>query len=471
MELLIPKRLASLVIILMMTLISSLLLFIIRAGDKFHVIETVHMPLLERSATNLRLSEQIQVKLNLALTASQALDIEEIMLIQQALSQNLTEFEELAISSGLSRTLFTNLNRNELNKIEEEIINKYLGGDIPAALKIFQSDRYFNHISKHTDAMQTSSERLSQIRSGYAESQSNFFKIALVASILLTSTILTLVWKLLSELRHNVEKQKISEIMLEEERLKSIHTSKLAALGEMAGGVAHEINNPLAIIKGYTEILLQEGRKDQINKESFEKLISNILQTTERISKIVLGLRKLTRAAGSDPKESVAFKTILDETLSLCRERFQSHGIKIEVAYEANDMILCNSIEISQVLINLLNNAYDAIINDPEPWVKISCHHSHKQQQLIVSVTDSGKGIPTELQKNIMNPFFTTKEIGKGTGLGLSISKGILTNHRGELRLDPYSSNTKFTLSLPLLKEQVASEKFRKNNKQALKAS
>ena len=106
--------------------------------------------------------------------------------------------------------------------------------------------------------------------------------------------------------------------------------------------------------------------------------------------------------------------------------------------------------EISQVLVNLLNNADDAISKMPEKWIKLSVQN--RSDWLEIRVTDSGHGIPPGDQKKLFQPFFTTKEIGKGTGLGLSISHGIVKNHGGELTLDTTSPNTCFVVRLPALK-------------------
>lgn len=109
--------------------------------------------------------------------------------------------------------------------------------------------------------------------------------------------------------------------------------------------------------------------------------------------------------------------------------------------------IECHSIKISQVLLNLLNNAYDAIQNQKEKWIKVEI--IERQHEIDLIVTDSGNGIPVSVQKRMMQPFFTTKDIGKGTGLGLSISQGIVTSHHGKINIDNASMNTRFVITLP----------------------
>ena len=107
----------------------------------------------------------------------------------------------------------------------------------------------------------------------------------------------------------------------------------------------------------------------------------------------------------------------------------------------------CRSTQIEQVLLNLLSNSYDAIVNTPGPWILIVVKSNGQTAE--ISVTDSGKGIAPEIVSKIMQPFYTTKEVGKGTGLGLSISLGIIKSHHGEFYYDQNSKNTRFVIQLP----------------------
>ncbi len=107
--------------------------------------------------------------------------------------------------------------------------------------------------------------------------------------------------------------------------------------------------------------------------------------------------------------------------------------------------------QISQVLLNLLNNSFDAIEERAEKWIRVRFEINSNKKILIIKVTDSGDGIPNEIVHKMMNPFFTTKDIGKGTGLGLSISKGIIEEHGGHLIYNAQSKNTEFVVELPIL--------------------
>lgn len=241
---------------------------------------------------------------------------------------------------------------------------------------------------------------------------------------------------------------KEAEKQVQEQQVKLIQISKMSALGEMAGGVAHEINNPLAIILGKLEKLKYLYEEDRQNETIFFQEIEKIRLTAVRIGKIVRGLQAFSRDGSKDPVESVTLDSILTNTIALCSERFSSYGVKLVNESILDVQIECHPTEISQIILNLLNNAYDAVQSETEKWIVISTNLD-EAGLIKISVTDSGKGIDVANQVKIMQPFFTTKEIGKGTGLGLSIAKGLAEAHGGDLFLDATSTHTRFTLIIP----------------------
>lgn len=241
---------------------------------------------------------------------------------------------------------------------------------------------------------------------------------------------------------------KEAESLLAEQQTKLIHTSKMSALGEMAGGVAHEINNPLTIILWKIEKLKLIYANDRSNETLFLEELEKVRSTAVRIGKIVRGLQAFSRDDSSDPVELVPAAVIIADTVALCAERFASNGVRLITSTDSATQIECRSTEISQILLNLLNNAFDAVESEVDKWVKIETHSDEKM--LHISVIDGGPGISQKAQEKLMQPFFTTKEVGRGTGLGLSIARGLALAHGGNLMLDTKADHTTFILSLPL---------------------
>lgn len=251
-----------------------------------------------------------------------------------------------------------------------------------------------------------------------------------------------------SVMKDLTEKKELDRIV-QFEKAKSQQAAKLAALGEMAGSVAHEINNPLAIIQGYTMRLNRLSRSNKLETKELISITDKIVGTVERISGIVKGMKNLSRDGSSDPVTNVSVLDVIREVISFSRERFKTNQIELRIGpVDPKLGIRCRSIEISQVLVNLLNNARDAVAGCDEKWVEIGAR-SLGSGQVEIYVMDSGSGVSENIKDKIMNPFFTTKKTGEGTGLGLSISRGILESHDGDLFLDWHSSHTKFVIHLP----------------------
>ena len=240
------------------------------------------------------------------------------------------------------------------------------------------------------------------------------------------------------EMKHLIEKQQV--------QLAS--QLKMASLGEMASGIAHEINNPLTIILGRSQQALKALEVGDLDPIKTKKNLEVISSTTDRIAKIVSGLHSFSRNSNKDPMILKSINKIIEETLALCSEKFKFNGVDLKVMAEFDGLVNCRPAQLSQVILNLLNNAFDAIVKNEEKWVKIELQDK-KENGFVIIITDSGKGIPTAIAEKIMQPFFTTKEIGKGTGLGLSISKGIIEAHNGTLSINSLSPNTQFIIKLP----------------------
>lgn len=266
----------------------------------------------------------------------------------------------------------------------------------------------------------------------------------------------------------DVTDKKNQQQIIENERIKLIQTSKMASLGVMAGGVAHEINNPLAIIMGKADRLLN-AEDSVLTPEYVKGHVVKIEQMTSRIAKIIKGLRSFSRNSDKDPFSEFTIQSLLDDTLEFCRERFNNHSVKFSTNGDLSPTVLGRPTELSQVILNLLNNAFDAIQDQPQKWIKIESENN--LDWVKIKIIDSGHGIPKEIADRLMEPFFTTKSVGKGTGLGLSISKGIIEDHHGHFYLDSTGSNTCFVIELPRPISNTGSTTNDKQNPTLLKAS
>jgi len=239
-----------------------------------------------------------------------------------------------------------------------------------------------------------------------------------------------------------------AERELRENRAASIHAAKMAALGEMSGNIAHEVNNPLTAIKLRTERLQRQIALGPIDGAQVAQAASEIERTAARIARIVDALRAFARDVENDPLRPEPVAQIVHDTVELCAERFRHHHISLQVLeVPAELQVACRSVQISQVLLNLLSNAHDAVEKAPDAWVRVEVRPLGADEVLI-AVSDSGPGVRPELRDRIMEPFFTTKGIGRGTGLGLSVSKGIAEAHGGRLAYDPAGGPTRFVLTL-----------------------
>lgn len=230
-----------------------------------------------------------------------------------------------------------------------------------------------------------------------------------------------------------------------------IAQSKMAALGEMAAEIAHEINNPLAIIQGKAQILLDRMKTGPVDVEKWIKNLEQIEMNSLRIKKIINSSKAIARKSEKDPFDYVSILKIIDEAFDLSRERFEKRSLQITVSVDEGitykNLIHVRDSEIIQVLVNLLNNSFDAIKSqESKGWVDLKLIENFDHYQ--IEVTDSGIKIPQEIADKMMDPFFTTKSTGQGTGLGLSLSKQIAETHQGQLFYDPKSSVTRFVLLL-----------------------
>jgi PAS domain S-box-containing protein len=228
---------------------------------------------------------------------------------------------------------------------------------------------------------------------------------------------------------------------------------RLADLGTLAAGVAHEINSPLQIITGTSETATRRLRDGQVDKERLIRNMDSINQNAWRVAHIVRSLMTYAQISHEETKPS-NLNAIIKDTLLLIEHQMRNWASIVITSELAPDLpsLECDRNSITQMLINLFSNARDAMPQGGE--ITIRTRYDAERGNLVLQVKDTGHGIPDEIRPKIFDPFFTTKPIGEGTGLGLSIVLGIIQSHGGEINVDSqFGQGTTFTITLP--KKQI----------------
>ncbi len=227
-----------------------------------------------------------------------------------------------------------------------------------------------------------------------------------------------------------------------------IQASKMAAMGQFGAGVAHELNQPLAGISGYTDLLLLK-----IEKETPEwRYAKKIEDQCVRMTKIVNNLRTFARQSKFEYAK-IDINQPIDDALMLLGEQLRSHSIKVKRELTPDlPRVLADANQLEQVFLNLITNAKDAIEPKGSGVISVISRACEKPDFIEVLVADTGIGMDFVTLNDIFNPFFTTKDVGKGTGLGLSISLGIIEDHGGKIEVNSMKDRgTVFRISLPVL--------------------
>jgi signal transduction histidine kinase len=256
------------------------------------------------------------------------------------------------------------------------------------------------------------------------------------------------------------------ESLAEDRAMRMVHTERLATLGTLAAGVAHEINNPATFISGNLKILQDcwpvvdqalarhavevDDDRDQAEfvREEFPRIVQGALTGVDRILKIVCGLNNYSRK-GNDQVAPFDLLRSLDAALTVC-QNLGKHKVNLEMHLPAGPVtVLGDAQQIEQIFINLMSNAVDAMQEQESGTITITVRQ--QAGQALVCFDDTGAGFSPQVLDEIWKPFFTTKEPGKGTGLGLSIVQRIVRNHHGEIEASNRpEGGARFTVRLPL---------------------
>ncbi|MEK7356601.1 MAG: ATP-binding protein, partial [Bdellovibrionota bacterium] len=223
---------------------------------------------------------------------------------------------------------------------------------------------------------------------------------------------LTVVWLLMvGHFAYFVTRRRQSQEQL-------IQASKMVAMGRMAAGIAHEVNNPLQRIVGHADRLKFMASTGKVAPEQISALSEQIQIVAMRIASIVKGLLALSRDASNDAFAEVPLTSVVRLSLDYCRARLESHSIDLRLGeFPSEWTVIGREAQLSEVLLNVINNAFDAAIESREKWIRIEA--TSDGSMIEISIIDSGPGVDAKVRQKIFDPFFTTKAPGKGTGLGL----------------------------------------------------
>lgn len=261
-----------------------------------------------------------------------------------------------------------------------------------------------------------------------------------------------------SGLSSNVTERIMLEELLDQSRFKAARMQQLNSLAGMANGIAHEINNPLAIISGYAQQIKIAAESGKPVDTKFliarsEKLVS----TSERINRIITALQSFSRDGGDDEFKEESVKDIFLETWEIIRSRAVKSGLDLDLDSVPDKAVFqVRKVQITQVIFNLLSNALDAVKENEEPKVTVHVQQVDKSIEIIFS--DNGPGISDTLINKVWEPFYTSKDLSHA-GMGLSTSKGIIEAHHGSIEYKRVDDMTRFVIKLPISQTDVKTKK------------
>jgi signal transduction histidine kinase len=246
----------------------------------------------------------------------------------------------------------------------------------------------------------------------------------------------------------DITKQVSDNEKLEAQNLKEGSISRANSLSRLSAGIAHEINNPLTIILGHAENLLAAAAKGFAPAGEVSKAATAILQSCQRVSHIVRGLRNFARDGSQDPVQLASLATIFEHVLALCRSRFRNQQIDLQIEMPPTDlMAYCRSTEVEQALFYLLSYAFDTAAHNKEKWVQLSTreHVDH----VAISLVSSKQGISEDVRKQMIDPLSALDIGNDGSHLGLSTAKEIIESVQGQMIIDEVSQFFRLIIELP----------------------
>src|SRR6266849_9392419 len=319
-------------------------------------------------------------------------------------------------------------------------INRRLGNQRKAMLHIlddYEDDR--SRLARQTDRLDNSRRALLHILQDAHQSN---FRLGNGRKAMI---------HIMGDLKDTSAQVERREQELRDKQEQLVQAAKLATLGELTTGVAHELNNPLNNIGLFVGNAIDQIQMNRASPQQLLRELHGAMQQVGKATEIISHLRTFGRAAPTSRQRLLIYE-VVQRALSLLQEQMRDRQILVQLDLTAKSpIVIGNSIQLEQVFINVLANARDALVDCPRKRISITGRTDADMVEL--NFQDSGPGIPPGLEKRIFDPFFTTKEVGKGTGLGLSIAYGIIKDHQGTISVENRpGEGACFRIQLPLAK-------------------
>ena len=263
------------------------------------------------------------------------------------------------------------------------------------------------------------------------------------------------------QLKNEIEKRQEAERELEAQRTLLMRSDRLRSLGEMAAGIAHELNQPLVGVRGYAELLIDSMENGiELTNNQIAGHISMIIQQSDRMVHIINHVRMFARDAGSIETSRVDLNDVVRSSIGLIKAQFNSHELHLEQELTPQELLIkANPFSVEEVILNLLSNARHSVEQRKEAEgktyalcirIKTKSLNTNGRKEVSLTITDNGTGIPEDVADRIFDPFFTTKSPDKGSGLGLSISKSLIESFQGHIHFFSAEEETCFEITFPL---------------------
>lgn len=445
-----PKKLAVITVLIIIFFLTFVIFFLNKNTNFLTQVDSVHFPLVERNAINIRLSnERSMLRQRLIHTGHSNEAVLEIKNIRDTIKDNLEKsFDLLPLNKEERIELMNGFQRED--KLEDDFFDLIKNKNVATAKQLLNSSEFTDLSEANLMIVADFVEKASAFRDQGLSELTRYSGLMSLFSGVVLILLSYLFLKIYKTYLSNLGQRKLVEKELDQQKIKNMQQSKLASLGKIAAGVAHEVNNPLTIfnlhLRNIEKSLKTRADIDPKVFEGLEKSKHNV----QRIANIINGLKILSRENVQEDFKSESLYRIIRDALEVLSEKIKGAGVNIDVTPTAKDIVIhANAVQISQVIANLISNSIDAIIDLDSKWIKIDTETKDNKHQ--ITFTDSGLGIPDSVAKHLMTPFYTTKGVNKGTGLGLSLSREIARNHQGDLYYNKNSSNTQFVLELPVL--------------------